>query len=110
MEQTRLAFPNDEAYLLALSGLSSALEKIHNYSSELLGIQLIGLHHDIKPENILVNWNRFLLSDFGLSRLKDAALSSRTPYRAGEGYYMAPECELADKDFANGVISRPTDI
>jgi len=110
VEQTRLAFPNDEAYLLALSALSSALEKIHNYSSELVDIQFIGLHHDIKPENILIDRNRFMLSDFGLSRLEDAALSSKTPHRAGEGYYMAPECELADKDFVSGVVSRPSDI
>jgi serine/threonine protein kinase len=59
------------------------------------------VHCDIKPENILQNWNGsdFYLADFGLSEY-----SGRTQARGGSFDYMAPEA------WGTGAISTAADI
>jgi serine/threonine protein kinase len=59
-------------------------------SAILLGI---GCHQDLKPGNILVDGDTFLLADFGLSRFKESIEGSYTSYKSVGGYYVAPECE-----------------
>ena len=71
--------------LLALSGLASAVEKLHNYESEILHVSLIGCHHDLKPKNVLVDEGKFLLADFGLSKFKNVSEDSKSPFGRGEG-------------------------
>lgn len=66
------AFKSESDYIFALCGLASALELLHKFSLRDLDIKLIGFHHDIRPHNILVQSDRFLLADFGLSTFKDA--------------------------------------
>lgn len=102
-------FAVDTRFYSALSGLTSALETLHDYKSGLLGREMIGYHHDLKPKNVLVSKARFILSDFGLSKVKTGE-DSRTPFKRGQGHYLAPECEDLDKNFAKGVISRASDV
>lgn len=109
-DRSSTPFRNDETLLVALAGLSSAIEHVHNFSEKALDLSLIGCHHDIRPQNILVSKSKFLLSDFGLSRFKDYTENSSTAFKERLGDNLAPECE----DFANGLASlhasRATDI
>ena len=102
-------FVDDVSLWRALSGLASALETLHGYKSDVLGTEMIGFHHDLKPKNVLIIKNRFVLSDFGLSKLKTGE-DSRTPFKVGQGFYLAPECEDSDNGFSKGTISRASDV
>jgi serine/threonine protein kinase len=102
-------FTSDEAFNLAMSKLSSAIEKVHDYASDHLNLKLIGCHHDLKPKNILVHGDTFLLADFGLTNFKQATESSKTQFKIGSGHYLAPECEDYE-NFEKGVIGRSSDI
>jgi serine/threonine protein kinase len=103
-------FQEDEAFFLALSELSSAIAAVHDYTSDRLNLNLIGCHHDLKPQSILVDGNTFILADFGLSKFKKATESSKTQFKIGGGYYLAPECEDYEGNFEKHTISRPSDI
>lgn len=94
----------------SLWGLSSALDAVHNYFFPQLNVRQIGCHYDIKPNNILFSSGKLLLSDFGLSRLRRAEDGSQTTFKAGEGDYMAPECESITEDFKHGRIGRASDV
>ncbi|KAL8655657.1 MAG: hypothetical protein Q9226_002956, partial [Calogaya cf. arnoldii] len=63
-----------------------------------------------RPRNILVHENDFLLSDFGLARLKSATQSSKSDFTFGPAWYLAPECEDHEDDYEKHTISRPSDI
>lgn len=100
---------SEESVYIALSGLASALEKTHNFTSRTLKLDLIGCHHDFRPSNILVDGDKFILADFGLSRFKDQGESSKTLFKIGMGHYLAPECE-DEEDLKESTISRPSDV
>ena len=102
-------FAEDTNFYRALSGLTSALETLHDYKSGVLGTEMIGYHHDLKPKNVLVSETHFVLSDFGLSKLKTGE-DSRTPFKKGQGHYLAPECEDFELNFSKGIISRASDV
>lgn len=104
------AFKCNEEYFTALSGLASALHRVHHLAVDTLNIKLIGCHHDLKPKNILIEGSRFLLADFGLSRFKLESDGSSTPYRERNGYEIAPECQDLDDDDEIHDINRSSDI
>lgn len=99
---------HDAQFYDAISGLAAGLETLHEYKSEVLGREMIGYHHDLKPKNVLVSQDRFILSDFGLSKLKSGD-NSETTFKKGQGHYLAPECEDLEHDFSKGMISRASD-
>ncbi|KAI9775065.1 MAG: hypothetical protein M1839_001457 [Geoglossum umbratile] len=101
-------FESEESLYVALSGLASALDKTHNFTSQTLQLDLIGLHHDLRPNNILVDGNKFILADFGLSRFKTKGMSSKTIFESGAGHYLAPECK--DLEDLQSAIGRASDI
>lgn len=103
-------FASQTEILFALSGLASALDSVHAYSSETLDISLIGCHHDLRPHNILIRDKSFLLADFGLATLKNVAEGSRTIRKIADTLYLAPECEDFDRDFQPNIIGRKSDI
>ncbi|KAK4213589.1 putative cyclin-dependent kinase 1 [Rhypophila decipiens] len=76
----------------ALWGLASGLRAVHDYFADDFDERRIGCHYDIKPPNILCRKGRLILSDFGLSRLREEADGSRTPFQDVNGAYVAPEC------------------
>ena len=103
-------FKSNTTFFTAFYGLASALETIHNCS---LGddenpFTVVGYHHDIRPQNILVRANDFVLTDFGLAKMSEGDTSSGTPYKAGFGEYAAPEC--MDEDFVHQQVGRGIDI
>jgi serine/threonine protein kinase len=103
-------FLEDGAYYRALGELSSAIEVVHNYTSDQLNLDLLGIHHDLKPQNILVHEGTFILADFGLSKFKEATESSKTMFNIGGGHYLAPECEDYEANFEKHTINRSSDV
>lgn len=104
------AFKRNETFISALSGLASALHHVHHFVAEILDVDLIGCHHDLKPKNILVDGDCLLLADFGLSRFKLESDGSKTPYRQRNGYELAPECQDLDDEGETHEVSRASDI
>ena len=103
-------FEADESLVVALAKLASAIEQVHYFAAHTINLSLIGCHHDLKPNNILVDNSTFILADFGLSRLKGTSQSSNTKFRMGQGDYLAPECEDVDGCFEKHSIGRSSDI
>lgn len=96
----------------ALTGLASALAKTHRLvlKEEEHGIQVeaIGYHHDLRPPNVLVSHDNFILADFGLGSLKDSDSLSHTPYKPISGDYIAPEC--TDMEEIPQAVNRAIDV
>jgi serine/threonine protein kinase len=110
-EHRQTTFNEDFMFYRALSGLSDAIEKLHDYKADKnLELRLIGLHQDLKPSNILVDGDDFILADFGLSKFKSGSQTSHTPFRIGGGDYLAPECEDYDEGMRKGLVNRSSDI
>jgi serine/threonine protein kinase len=103
-------FQAEDGILAALWGLSAAIEAVHDYFAEEFQVRQVGCHYVIKPSNILCQSGRFVLSDFGLSKLRQESDGSRSLFKQGEGCYIAPECEPSDQDFKRGQIGRASDI
>ena len=110
LQERPLGFESDRDVLAALWGLSSAIQAVHDYWAKIFDVRKIGLHYDIKPRNILFRDNRFILSDFGISNLREVADGSVTKFRLGEGDFLAPECEPAEQGYKPGLIGRASDI
>jgi serine/threonine protein kinase len=73
-------FQPDRAFYTALRELSSAIGKVHHYTSARLKLDLIGCHHDLRPQNILVGGSTFLLADFGLSAFTKSTTKVRVNF------------------------------
>lgn len=99
-------------FYTALQGLSSALQSLHNLKLNTqehnVDLARIGVHHDIRPANILVNHKTFILADFGLARVKPVEGNSQTVWPNGGADNTAPECMAGD--FARQSVGRPIDI
>lgn len=96
--------------LEALYELSSALGRMHQYFIEGQQPSMIGCHFDLHPGNILVRGRSFILSDFGLSRLKYEEQGSQSYFKGGVRDYCAPECQQWEDDFDRNKSGRPSDI
>ena len=105
MDERYQDFQSNHTFFLAIYGLVSAVEYLHSFRSD--GKEdfstLVGYHHDIRPHNILVRSDTFVLADFGLANLNEEGRSS-TSKKGGAGEYMAPEC------LKGGRIGRAADI
>ncbi|KAG9498387.1 hypothetical protein J7337_009192 [Fusarium musae] len=94
-------------------GVAEALSQIHNFSlqDDLGNISRIGYHHDLRPANILVDIDRklFMLSDFGLSRMKSDDETSKTKLHGGQDDYLGPEA-FDYQACVNGDVRRSLDV
>lgn len=57
---------------------------------------------------MLISPEMFILADFGLGKLKPADISSQTPWKMGQGDYLAPEC--MDDNFNRQEVGRAIDV
>ncbi|EXL66196.1 serine/threonine protein kinase [Fusarium oxysporum f. sp. conglutinans race 2 54008] len=97
--------------LLALADLASAIDAVHNFTSEVMDLSLSGCHHDLAPRNILISGETLLLADFGLSTFKNADQNSLTAFKDTRGSHVAPESQpIEGGHMGTGKISRPSDI
>ena len=103
-------FQTDNEVFQALYELASAIEAVHNYFSNTFNVRKIGCHYDLKPDNILYHPGKLILSDFGLSRLRNEDEGSKSLYRNGGAEYWAPECHSVDEDFKKLRIGRSSDM
>ena len=103
-------FETDHKIMQALYELASAIEAVHNYFSATFNLHMIGCHYDLKPDNILYRQDKFILSDFGLSRLTREEKGSQSLYRNGGAEYWAPECHAVDEGFKKLYVGRSSDM
>lgn len=84
---------DDDGIWRQMLGITSALAALHHfrYQTDDMVLENVGYHHDLKPQNILVKDNTFLLADFGLARLKATSEDSATVNKHGTATYGAPE-------------------
>jgi len=99
-----------DSWIVSLSRLAAAISEVHELVVTDLSLSKIGCHHDIRPNNILVNKDQFILADFGLTRFKEHDETSATQFRIGQGYCLAPECQDLDDDFQKHPIHRSSDV
>ncbi|KAF8251001.1 kinase-like protein [Wilcoxina mikolae CBS 423.85] len=99
-----------EAILSALHGLASAIESVHSFFVDEFKVGFIGCHYDLKPKNVLIDDARFLLADFGLSRLRPDDEDSKSLSKRVNGDYWAPECENIMEGFVKQKIGRSSDV
>ncbi|KAF5699741.1 serine threonine kinase [Fusarium globosum] len=92
-------------------GIAEALSQVHNFSlhDDLGSISRVGYHNDLKPANILVDIDRILLSDFGLSRMKPDDETSKTKLGGVQGDYLGPEA-FDTQAFVNRDVGRSQDV
>lgn len=110
-ERQSTRFTSDESLVVALAGLSSAVEHVHNFTERKIDLELIGCHNDLRPRNVLVSKSKFLLADFGLSTFKPLSQNSATEFKNGNNDdYLAPECEDWECNFQAGTVHRSNDI
>ena len=89
-----MGFKSNTTFYTALYGLASALEYVHmrRLGGDEETPTIIGYHRDIRPHNILVRNNTFVLADFGLAKMNEDDRSFSSSYKGGGGDYIAPEC------------------
>jgi serine/threonine protein kinase len=104
-------FRRDSTFYLALYGLGSALESLHEFrltnAKHGLDKISIGYHHDFRTDNILVTKETFVLTDFGLGMLKLPEEDPTTQWFPTTSDYMAPECE--NEEFKPQLVSHKID-
>lgn len=103
-------FRAEQEVTAALSGLCTAIRIVHCFISSEHDLELIGCHHDLKPDNILIEGSRFILADFGLAKLKASSEGSGTPWRAVHPHYAPPECWKSAGNPDHPIIHRSSDI
>jgi serine/threonine protein kinase len=74
-------------------------------------LEKISYYYNLKPDNIFVASDSFVLADFSLSTFKNRSKSSTTIRKVGGTSYSAPECEnITDSAFPKGRARRKSDI
>ncbi|KAL2821012.1 kinase-like domain-containing protein [Aspergillus cavernicola] len=100
-----------EKMLCSMAGLASAIWALHIFALEDdTQPAYKGHHQDLWGENILVDGDRFILADFGLSSIKKMNENTPTRFKGRKGYYQAPECADLNAPFHEYKASRASDI
>ena len=109
-DRQKTVFQSNQTFLIALVGLFSAIERVHDFADCKLDFNRIGFYHDLRPRNILVSQTSLILAHFGLSTFKEPSQDSATPFWNGMDDYLAPECEDYESNFHDLIIRRSSDI
>ena len=100
-----------DVLLSEIHGIADGLAHIHKFilldgQTEL---KRIGYHHDLRPANILFVGKKFVITDFGLSKLKPDDETSKSKLRGGHDDYLGPEA-FDEIDWSNGKVGRALDV
>ncbi|KAL5334456.1 kinase-like domain-containing protein [Aspergillus crustosus] len=100
-----------EKMFCMMAGLASAIWALHIFipNGEREPVYK-GHHQDLWGDNILVDGNRFILADFGLSSIKKMNEATPTRPKGRKGYYQAPECEDLSAPYQQYKATRASDI
>ncbi|KAH7174757.1 kinase domain-containing protein [Fusarium flagelliforme] len=97
--------------LWGMADLASAIDAVHNFVCDTLDLQRTGCHHDLKPQNILIQADTLVLIDFGLSTFRNPDEDSLTLFKETRGSYVAPECQsFIDGRIKTNEVGRSSDI
>ncbi len=93
---------SSEIYFAQFRGLSKALSELHKHA----------IHRDIKPDNILVSGDRWLLSDYGLCSFLDNNEEQLTKIDeiVGPKFWMSPEANNRTVGNTNEIIDKCSDV
>ena len=84
-----------KTYFSALHGLSDAIGSVHHFRDKTSPklFNSVGCHHDIKPDNVLVDMEagNLLLADFGLAEINTPVHGSNRTGPGGNADYVSPE-------------------
>lgn len=102
-------FPKGKSdpYLLAMLGLSRAIEWIHDLPANKWYNKTV-IHRDLKPSNILVDQGKFILSDFGISSVSKPTEGQTQMDLGIVNWYTAPESFW--KEHWEGDVSPASDM
>ena len=99
-----------ERILCSLSGLACGIWALHELVLDNNEPSHKGHHQDLRLDNVLVEGDRFILADFGLSSIRNIGESSLTPFKGRRGYCQAPECADLGRPYRERDTTRATDI
>lgn len=106
------SFNGTEAFLKEMHGLADGVKNIHSFKcpdSAGSDIKLHGIHHDLKPSNILILDGKLVIADLGLCQMKPDYKQSQTKWKESTLDYGAPEARDPDTWLAKDV-GRPFDV
>lgn len=83
-------FQSDDCYMIEMLNLTRAMVCFHQISEHHL-YDTTCVHHDLKPDNVLLDKGKFVLSDFGISTLVDPNAGLEQDSYGHKSWYTAPE-------------------
>ncbi|KAL8795041.1 MAG: hypothetical protein Q9195_002489 [Heterodermia aff. obscurata] len=103
-----------KTYFSALHGLSDAIGSIHNFRDHTSPkpFNSVGCHHDIKPDNVLVDVRagNLLLADFGLAEINTPVYGSNRTAPGGTADYVSPEAIKLSFGAEDQHVGRKSDV
>ncbi|KAL4747497.1 kinase-like domain-containing protein [Aspergillus terricola var. indicus] len=111
LSRDRPASLTREKLLCSMAGLASAIWALHVFTlDDDIQSSYKGHHQDLWGKNILVDGDRLILADFGISSIKKMNEDTPTRFKGRIGYYQAPECADLDPPYSEHKSSRASDI
>lgn len=99
-------FRSDERYLGEMLSLAKALCSMHTIDEGLYNETIV--HHDLKPANVLLDHGKFVLSDFGIGRMRCPTVSPDQESYGNSSWWLAPETTW--KDSWRGIAGPKSDV
>lgn len=100
-------FESDDHYYAQMRNLAKAVGSLHSIPTP-SGFNITGIHHDLKPANILLDKGEFILADFGIGTLLRPSTGEEQNSHGNLSWWTAPE-EYADDGWP-GTASPQSDM
>ena len=100
-------FESDDQYYAQMRNLTKAVASWHSILTP-SGFKITGIHHDLKPANVLLHEGEFILADFGIGTLLRPSTGEEQDSHGNLSWWTAPE-EYADDSWP-GTASPKSDM